>query len=589
MGDGPIIKVISRLWNPGPVRTRVSLLSGFLILAAIEAPAIVGSLEGYAAPMGSAFLRWEDITTTEEGFLIERRSGDGDFEEVVITPPNVTNYTDTGLEPGKVYTYRVSAVVDRVLPPQEVTLEAYPEWNGGQAPLEMTPAVSGGTRVSYTPRGAVYTAQQSTDLLAWEALGEPRFLGPLDEPVLELPYNEEPLFLRVLSSGVEHPLEVGLDRPFELPPEPDGAVLDVTDFGASTISETNDDAIGFLVAFSIAEPGDEVFIPAGRYTIRQTLEIPSGVSLRGAGKDETVLVTEGIATAIRVLPEAHDIRISDFTITHEGDEEELSFGVYIGSVRQGRNSYRILVESLRIERFAIHGVSLRDCHHVLVQDCEILNATNLGGGGRGYGIALNYPTNHNNWIRRNTIGPVIRHAVLLQYFAHNNLVEENLAVENSEDAYDLHGEDEYLNELRFNIARDGARDGFGVGNTGSTHDRSGPNNWIHHNTVENSRAGLEIIQASEMVFVDHNTFIGNEFGIRVHNLGGRHLYLRGNTFKDNETGILLTSAHQVWVLGNTFTGQTEAAVDILANVQDLVEEGNVFSGNAVDVRPYVRP
>lgn len=585
MGIGPLNKVLSPLGNPGPARTRGCLFSCLLFLAAAEASAIVGTLEGYAAPMGSAFLRWEDITTTEEGFRIERRSGEGDFREVMVTPPNVTNYTDTGLEPGTVYTYRVSAVVDRELPPQEVTLEAYPEWKGGQAPLEISSAGPGSAVLSYAPRGAVYTEEQSTDLLAWEAVGEPRFLDPLDEPVLELPYNDDPLFLRVLSSGFEHPLQVGLDRPFELPPEPDGDVLDVTDFGASTISETNDDAIGFNVAFSIAEPGDVVFVPAGRYTIRQTLEIPNGVTLEGAGMDETILVTEGIATAIRVLPEAHDIRISDFTITHEGDEEELSFGVYIGSVRQGRNSYRILVDSLRIERFAIHGVSLRDCHHVLVQDCEILNATNLGGGGRGYGIALNYPTNHNNWIRRNTIGPVIRHAVLLQYFAHNNLVEENLAVENSEDAYDLHGEDEYLNELRFNVARDGARDGFGVGNTGSTHDRSGPNNWIHHNTVENSLAGLEIIQDSDLVFVDHNTFIGNEFGIRVHNLGGRHLYLRGNTFKENETGILLTSARQVWVLGNTFTDQTEAAIKILANVEDLVEEDNAFSGNTVDVQP----
>ena len=585
MGIGSLSKGHFRFWNPGPARTRVSLLSGLLFFFALDAPATVTALEGYAAPMGSAFLRWEDTTTTEEGFRVERKNGEGAFEEVVLTPPNVTNYTDTGLEPGTTYTYRVSAVVDRVLPPQEVTLEAYPEWKGGQAPLEVTSTAPGRTVLSYTPRGAVYREERSTDLLAWESLEEPRFLGPLDEPVLELPYSEEPLFLRVLSSGFEHPLQVGLDRPFELPPEPNGTVLDVTEFGASTVSTTNDDAIGFIVAFSIAEPGDEVFVPSGRYTIRQTLEIPSGVSLRGAGKDETTLVTEGISTAIRILPEAHDIRISDFTITHEGDEEELSFGVYIGSVRQGRNSFRILVESLRIERFAVHGVSLRDCHHVLVQDCEILNATNLGGGGRGYGIALNYPTNHNNWIRGNTIGPVIRHAVLLQFFAHNNLVEENLALENSEDAYDLHGEDEYLNELRFNIARDGARDGFGVGNTGSTHDRSGPNNWIHHNTVENSLAGLEIIQASEMVFVDHNTFIGNDFGIRVHNLGGRHLYLRGNTFTENRTGISLTSADQVWVLENTFSGQTEAAIDILAKVENLIEEGNVFTDNAVDVRP----
>ena len=68
------------------------------------------------------------------------------------------------------------------------------------------------------------------------------------------------------------------------------------------------------------------------------------------------------------------------------------------------------------------------------------------------------------------------------------------------------GEDEYANELRYNIARDGERDGFGVGNTGSTHDRSGPNNWIHHNTVERSLYGIEVIQGSDVVYIDNNTF-----------------------------------------------------------------------------------
>jgi nitrous oxidase accessory protein NosD len=238
-----------------------------------------------------------------------------------------------------------------------------------------------------------------------------------------------------------------------------------------------------------------------------------------------------------------------------------------------------------VERFSVHGVSLRDCHHVLVQNCEFADATNLGGGGHGYGIALNYPTNNNNWIRNNTIGPVIRHAILIQYYAHNNLVEYNLAFENTEDAYDLHGEDEYANELRFNIARDGARDGFGVGNTGATHDRSGPNNWIHHNTVENSLAGIEVIQASDMVFIDHNTFSGNEYGIRVHNLGGSQLYLRGNRIEDNDVGVLLNEARWVWLLHNDISGSTEFGLEILSGVENLVEEGNTFTGNAQDRGP----
>jgi nitrous oxidase accessory protein NosD len=278
--------------------------------------------------------------------------------------------------------------------------------------------------------------------------------------------------------------------------------------------------------------------------------------------------------------------VEDFAITYLGSTEELQSGVYVGSSRSGNNSYRIVIDSLRIEKFSVHGVSLRDCNHVLVQNCEILNATNLGGGGQGYGIALNYPTNHNNWIRNNTIGPVIRHAILLQYYAHNNLVEHNLAVDNAEDAYDLHGEDEYANELRYNTASGGDRDGFGVGNTGSTHDRSGPDNWIHHNTVVNAAvSGIEVIQGSDVVYIDNNTFSGSRYGIRVHDFGGDQIYIRGNSIIGNNTGISVTSSRWVWLLDNRIEDSTAYGIEILTEVEDLVDEGNTFSGNAQDYRP----
>jgi nitrous oxidase accessory protein NosD len=573
--------------GPGPGTLWARVLLACLILAPAATEAFVGELEAFAAPANSVFLRWSDVTLTETGFRVERSTGENAFVELATTPPDTVAFTDTGLTADTDYTYRITAMSSTSLPGSMVEVKTMP---GFSIPVaEPMVEVSSGETVSFQLEGqsATYRVRQSTDLVSWEDVDEPFFLEAGEWYNHVRPSGSLPVFYEAESHTYERPGIIGLSMPFALPPEPAGTVWDVTLFGASpnNINSTNDDAVGIKVAISIAEPGDVIFIPAGTFTIRQTLEIPTGITLRGAGKDATTLVTEALNRAIVIPPEAHDIRIEDFSLTYLGESEEFETGVHVGSSRQGLNSYRILIDGLRIERFAIHGVSLRDCHHVMVQNCEMLNATNLGGGGRGYGIALNYPTNHNNWIRHNTIGPVIRHAILIQYEAHNNLVEHNLSVDNTEDAYDLHGEDEYANELRYNIARNCVKDGFGVGNTGSTHDRSGPNNWIHHNLVEDSRAGVEIYQGSDIVYVDKNILRRNQYGVWLHALGGRHLYIRGNTIEENQIGITVENSRWIWLLDNRIANQTSYGIEIKGGVSDLIEEGTNFEGNASDYGP----
>ncbi len=502
----------------------------------------------------------------------------GDFELLVQTPAGARAYTDTGLDSQAEYVYLLKEVEGTGSAQAALVREFVPQ---RKADLTITHE-AGSFDLLVQGVGEELLVEGSADLESWAAVWGPGFV-PSGESIVVADLDvASGQFFRALNQSYPRVGIIGLSMPFELASEATGRVYNVTDFGASPLVIGNDDAIGIRTALSIAQPGDTVWIPAGTYHIRQTLEVPSGVTLRGAGMDETVLVAEGISIAVRIPPLRHDIRLEDFAIRYEGDQETLQHGVYIGSVRQGNNSYRIVVDSLRIEGFSVHGVSLRDCHHVLVRNCIIRYATNEGGGGHGYGIALNYPSNHNNWIRDNTIGPGIRHGVLIQYEAHNNLVEHNLAVDNSEDAFDLHGEGEHRNELRFNIARGSAREGFGVGNTGSTHSSSGPYNWIHNNLVEDSRGGMEIILESDIVFVDHNTFRNNQFGIRVHNLGGDHLYVRGNRFEGNQIGVSLSQSRWIWLEDNHFENHTEYAIGILPGTDAVTESGNTFSGNHQD-------
>ncbi|MFW5951180.1 MAG: fibronectin type III domain-containing protein, partial [Gemmatimonadota bacterium] len=58
-------------------------------------------------------LSWTDNSDTETGFRVERSpDGAGTFAEVTTTGPDVTDYTDTGLEPTTTYDYRVVAFND---------------------------------------------------------------------------------------------------------------------------------------------------------------------------------------------------------------------------------------------------------------------------------------------------------------------------------------------------------------------------------------------------------------------------------------------------------------------------------------------
>ena len=54
-------------------------------------------------------LAWNDNSNNETGFKIERKSDSGSFSQIAITEANVKDYTNSGLNDGATYTYRVRA------------------------------------------------------------------------------------------------------------------------------------------------------------------------------------------------------------------------------------------------------------------------------------------------------------------------------------------------------------------------------------------------------------------------------------------------------------------------------------------------
>ena len=133
-------------------------------------------------------------------------------------------------------------------------------------------------------------------------------------------------------------------------------------------------------------------------------------------------------------------------------------GIYLGA-NKGEASSQVLVENLGIRRFERHGISVEASREVTLSGNHISEATAIGPGGQGYGIAIEglgdqHDPNAANDSRHNVVinntfdGRHLRHAILLQFPTHNNLVADNTIVGSHLDAIDLHGEGEYLNEIR---------------------------------------------------------------------------------------------------------------------------------------------
>lgn len=348
-----------------------------------------------------------------------------------------------------------------------------------------------------------------------------------------------------------------------------GRSLDVTDFGADPSPGSGDDAAAIRGALAAAKKGDEIVLPAGTYDLRSVdpedrsanIVLRSGVDLRGAGAGQTILVTsfdgEDDSRVIRGAG-VEDVIVADLTITSRydgplGDDPKDSdagggpmYGIHLGP-RDGRASSRVLVENVWVEKFQRHGISAKATREVTLTGNHLANATGVGPGGQGYGIAIEGKADqrepdatddsrHNLVIGNTFDGEHLRHAILLQFPTHNNLVGNNTIVGSILDAIDLHGEGEYLNEIRGNTITGGQEAGIALGNSGGAknrHDATGEGNWVHHNTLEGNRKGILVILGTPDTVIENNEITAGMHsvtGIEVRN--GPGTLIRDNTITD---------------------------------------------------------
>ncbi|MNQ91275.1 Cadherin-like beta sandwich domain protein [compost metagenome] len=239
------------------------------------------------------------------------------------------------------------------------------------------------------------------------------------------------------------------------------------------------------------------------------------------------------------------------------------------------------------------AIRIENSHDVVVRHSTFRNATDLGGGGAGYGTSIQgMPKvdrlgfdNDTYWnvVEDSTFeGPYLRHGSLIQNVAHNNVLRNNHYINTKLDAIDLHGELEYLNDVYGNtIENIWTGGGVGLGNTGGTapsnHSKSGPNNHIHDNVIRNSREGVVVSMGTPDTLIENNiientTSVENAVGINILNGPGTrilHNIIRNNT-ATNYWGILLEYDR----------GDQNANFIGAGDPQNVQIEGNILTGNA---------
>ncbi|MGG1554087.1 discoidin domain-containing protein [Paenibacillus ferrarius] len=412
----------------------------------------------------------------------------------------------------------------------------------------------------------------------------------------------------------------------------------VTEFGADPADNTTDDRPAIQNALDAAVAGDELYFPNGVYNLKTAAPgdsnshfiLKSGVNLRGENQEGTVFLSDfdnlqggPTASSSRILLASNrqNIVISHLTLSSSWNgawptDPAISNpnrggpknGIYIddttaGALNSPTEPQNILIEYVTVEKFEKMGIRISKAHDITVRNSILRNTSDIGGGGAGYGISIQGVFKENrlgyyndarwNVIENNTFDGTnaMRHGALLQGYAHNNVVRNNQFLYTTYDSIDLHGEDEYMNEIYGNTiigTKRGA--GVGIGNTGgsapSNHDASGPFNYIHDNTIRNAMRGLQIYMGSPDTIVENNLLESSpeleatrpfptEDGIQI--LNAPRTIVRGNMIR----GFSGPASHGIWLAQDQ--GDAGAGFVGAGDPKDVILIGNTITENMYGV------
>jgi hypothetical protein len=84
-------------------------LAGSATVSYASAPLAPSNLTGVAVSSHQVNLSWRTNSTNQTGFVIQRKTGSGNWTQIATVGANVTSYSDTSVTHRKTYSYRVYA------------------------------------------------------------------------------------------------------------------------------------------------------------------------------------------------------------------------------------------------------------------------------------------------------------------------------------------------------------------------------------------------------------------------------------------------------------------------------------------------
>ncbi|WLQ11727.1 right-handed parallel beta-helix repeat-containing protein [Hahella aquimaris] len=308
--------------------------------------------------------------------------------------------------------------------------------------------------------------------------------------------------------------------------------LNIVDYGATPDNYNDDDAIAINAAINAARDGDVVIIPEGTFHIREMINLKSNVDLKGDGYAKS-----GIA-ALYEGEDADDLVIKGRNVTNINISGLRLKSNYSGGVRaliSITHSSKITISDSSFHRFKKHGIYFNHTRDGNVKNSKFQDATDLSGGGHGYGVVYTNGCEGGRVDNSYFYGPNIRHGVVIQGDpqygpSHGIVVKGNYFKETTQDAIDLHGSGEYNNQIMYNTiegdpAKGGKGQGIGIGE--NAHKASGSGNVIRNNVIRNTLYGIRVMQGSPGAMIKNNEIYNcKEHGIYIEN--GIGTEIRGN-------------------------------------------------------------
>lgn len=351
--------------------------------------------------------------------------------------------------------------------------------------------------------------------------------------------------------------------------------INIIDHGVDIENNSFDDAIIIQKVIDDATYGTEIYFPNGIYNLTSEYQncnthlfLKNGIVLRGESRSGTIFISDfpteknrSELTSIVKLSGINDVIINNITfssnfngkfstdiVDNNPDRDGIVYGIFV-SDRNKVSSSNIIIDNVIVENFQKMGVRIQASKDVIVRNSLFKNATDVGNGGAGYGVVIQGRKHGQNNFRKENdscynlvencqfLGPFIRHGVLLQYYTHNNLIRNNYFNNTGLYAIDLHGEDEFLNEIAGNSINNNLKTGaIRAGNIGAKHDKTGPYNYIHHNNIKNCFIGIRVWLGTPNTIIEYNNiyeYNNGSRGIGIQIQNAPNTIVKNNLIHDN--------------------------------------------------------